>query len=387
MTDFSTEVRARLAAATVPGPGEDQAARAVRGVLRARDRRRQRLAVSAVAAVVLAGGGVTAIMRTSAAPDVSTPASNVLSESSSWPQRGQFTGDTRLIDSSLEAWSRAFPNDRAANPAVLFAGSAGGSHGGLMTVVVVLRGTDENGRTVVAFATTPLEDALPSYGAKVTIRARQVLDKPLDSVPVVGFVTTKPLDGEQFDSSFAFALTAAGVSDARIVSSIDDGPATPMVDGAFSVVLRQGAGRWNTAALLRGRGTFELASGVTDVVARDVKVVKSDNKLMIDGQAAVGDLVITGSGVVGIVAAGGVIDTNLDRLNELQAVDGTFDGTKYLPEPGKNPADGSSLVLDHFGSALVKISVGTIHREAGTWQVTRSVPIPDGVEGAMVISR
>lgn len=385
MNDFSHEVRARLATATLPSPDEDQAARAVRGVLRARDKRRQRLAVTAVAAVVLAGGGLTAVMQTSAPPGIAPPASNVLAESMSWPQRGALIGDTELVDRSAEAWRQAFPQDRASNSPVLFAGPAGNATG-QKADIVVLRGTDEQGRTVVAFATTSLTDLKPDR-SKMKIRARQVLDKPLDSVPVVGFVTTMPLGNEQFNSSFAFALTAAGVNDARIVSSIDDGPATPMVDGAFSVAMRQGAGRWNTAALLRGRGTFELASGVSDVVARDIKVVKNGTKLTIDGQAAIGDLIVTKRGVVGLVTPGGVIDTNLDHLNDLQAVDGTFDGTSYQPEPGKNPTDGAHLVLDHFGSALVKISVGTIHWEAGAWQVTRSQPVPDGVEDAMVIKR
>ncbi|WP_370944836.1 hypothetical protein AB5J62_37800 [Amycolatopsis sp. cg5] len=386
MTDFSGEVRAQLAAATLPEPDDDQAARAVRGVLRARDKRRQRLTVASVAAVVLVAGGLTAITQTSAppGPDKSPPAAGVRTESASWPRRGPLISDTALIERSIEAWRQAFSQDRAANPAVLFAGFAGDSATGLRADIVVLRGTDENGRTVVAFATTNLTDKVPDRSL-MRIRARQVFDKPLEMIPVTGFVTTKLFADEHFSTSFAFALTAAGIGDGRIVSSVDDGTPTPVVDGAFSTTMNRGSGRWNTAVLLGQRGTFALASGVTDVDARDIKVAKTD-KLTVDGQAAIGDLIVTTRGVVGIVGAGGVIDTSLDRLNDLHAVDGTFEGTQFDPEPGKHPTDGTSLILDHFGAEAIKISVGTIHQDAaGTWQVTRSQPVLDGVDGAMVI--
>lgn len=385
MNDFSTKIRAELAAATVPGPDEDAASRAVRGVLRARDQRRQRLTVTAVAAVVLTTGGLTAIMRTNAPPGTSPPAASQLAQAMSWPQRGALIGDAGLIERSTEAWRQAFPQDRTTNPELLYAGHANDEVWGVKADIVVLRGTDQNGRTAVVFATTPLTNKTPDH-AVMKIRARQVFDGAPDTIPVVGFVSARPLDGEQKFSTFAFALAAAGLSDVRLVSSVDAASSTDIVDGAVTSVLQEGTGRWNTSVNIRGKGSFDLAPGVNDPVVRDIKVVKGD-KVTVDGQAAVGDLVVTKAGVVGIVAEGGVVDTNLERLNDLHAVDGTFEGTKYLPEPGKHPSDGGHLILDHFESSKVKISVGTIHQDSGGWQVTPSVRLPDGISTAMMISR
>lgn len=354
---------------------------------RARQRAQRARLWGAVAAVALVVAGTVLISdRITRQNSEIQPAVSV----DHWPLRGELAGDQALLARAEQTWRDVGgPAAPSGQVRPLYAQRSAPML--VNMVLVVLSGRTADGRTAVAFVTSPAGDGVPT-GDRLFVRA---VDFPDPAPRALGFVAVQPDPSDApipDGGAVAFALAAPGAPPVAINSSMIDHDYTGAgaLREAFWQILPRRVGAWNcsiTTDPADGRRS-PLAAGVLDPVVTAVTVNGSGAaqtaRSTTDRAPVAGDLVVTPEALLGtITGADGRIDvspTTWASYGKVSTAISNIPGTLtngpgnalvFTPTGQGEIAEGNRLVFTSTSNPEVVVNVGRLTKADGGWRVDR----------------